>query len=127
MRERQAARPAPGLLEEFAQAFEPLLTKLNQREEFRRYLEGLWLPAERNKTLTGLANTEPGVGAPEARAQSLQGYIAESNWDGAAVNRRRLELLVNEPNTAPNAEGALVIDETGDAKDGSHTAHVGRQ
>jgi hypothetical protein len=29
-----------------------------QRECFKRYLEGLLLPAERNKTLTTLANTE---------------------------------------------------------------------
>lgn len=31
------------------------------------------------------------------------------------------------PATAPNAQGALVIDETGDRKDGHHTAHVARQ
>lgn len=30
-------------------------------------------------------------------------------------------------NTAPNADGVLVIDETGDVKAGAHTAHVGRQ
>lgn len=28
---------------------------------------------------------------------------------------------------APNTVGVLIIDETGDLKDGSHTAHVGRQ
>jgi SRSO17 transposase len=28
---------------------------------------------------------------------------------------------------APSASGALVIDETGDRKDGKKTAHVGRQ
>jgi hypothetical protein len=127
MSKRQAAMPAPGLLEAFAQAFDPLWTKLNQREGFRRYLEGLLLPTERNKTLTGLANTEPGVGAQEARAQNLQWYLSESNWDEGALNQRRLDLLVNEPSTAPHAEGALVIDETGDPKDGTHTAHVGRQ
>ncbi len=31
------------------------------------------------------------------------------------------------PATAADANGALVIDETGDRKDGTHTAHVGRQ
>jgi hypothetical protein len=60
------------LLETFAQVFDPLFAKLNQREGFRRYLEGVLLPSERNKTLTGLANTTPGVGAQAARAQSLQ-------------------------------------------------------
>ena len=107
--------------------FDPLFAKLNQRESFRRYLEGLLLPAERNKTLTGLANTAPGVGAQEARAQSLQWFLSESNWDEVAVNERRRELLKQAPNTAPDAEGVLVIDETGDVKDGTHTAHVGRQ
>ena len=71
MTQRREATPAPGLLEAFAHVFDPLFSKLNQRESFRRYLEGVLLPAERNKTLTGLANTAPGVGAQEARAQSL--------------------------------------------------------
>jgi hypothetical protein len=35
-------------------------------------LEGLLLPMERNKTLTGLANTEPVVGAQDQQAQFLQ-------------------------------------------------------
>lgn len=33
------------------------------RPAFRRYLERLLLPAERNKTLTALVNTEPVAGA----------------------------------------------------------------
>ncbi len=127
MTQRREAAPAPGLLEAFAQEFDRLLTKWNQREGFRRYLEGLLLPAERNKTLTGLANTTPGAGAQEARAQSLQWFLSESNWDEAAVNERRRELLRQAPHMAPDAEGVLVIDETGDVKDGIHTAHVGRQ
>jgi hypothetical protein len=32
-----------------------------------------------------------------------------------------------DPTTAPNAYGVLVIEETGDRKDGHKTAHVGRQ
>jgi SRSO17 transposase len=124
---RQTTRAAPGLLEDFAQAFDSLFSMLNQREAFRRYVEGLLLPTERNKTLTGLANTEPVVGAQEARAQSLQWYLSESTWDAVAVNQRRVELLKASPSLAPDGEGALVIDETGDRKDGHKTAHVGRQ
>src|SRR5258708_25138404 len=90
-------------------------------------MDAVLLPTKRNRTLTGLANTAPGVGAQEARAQSLQWFLSESNWDAAAVNQRRRELLAQAPNTAPHAEGVLVIDETGDVKDGTHTAHVGRQ
>ena len=44
-----------------------------------------------------------------------------------ALNRRRLEFLVNDPATAPRARGVLAIDDSGDRKDGITTAHVGRQ
>jgi SRSO17 transposase len=43
------------------------------------------------------------------------------------VNRRRVQLMLEEPETAPVESGALVIDETGDRKDGKATAHVGKQ
>lgn len=91
------------------------------------YLEGLLLPSERNKTLTGLVNTEPLVGAQLPRAQKLQWFLSESNWEERQIQAKRLQLLRNTPATAPTAQGALVIDETGDRKDGHHTAHVARQ
>jgi SRSO17 transposase len=114
-------------LEEYICHFDDLFTKLNQREGLRRYLEGLLLPTERNKTLTGLANTEPVVGAQQAVAQKLQWFLSESSWDPAQVNQRRLERLMSGSATAPHSGGALVIDETGDRKWGDKTAHVGRQ
>ena len=43
------------------------------------------------------------------------------------VNRRWLELLVNDPATAPHARGVIAIDNSGDRKDSTATAHVGRQ
>ena len=43
------------------------------------------------------------------------------------MQARRLSLLREDPSTAPNERGVLVIDETGDRKDGHKTAHVGRQ
>ena len=85
------------------------------------------LPAERNKTLTALANTEPLAGAQRKEAQSLQWFLSESGWDSQEVNERRLKLLIEDPATAPNAEGVLVIDEHGDRKWGKKTAHVGKQ
>jgi SRSO17 transposase len=127
MTQRRETSPAPSLLEAFAQSFDSFFSRWNQREGLRRYLGGLLLPAERNKTLTGLANTAPGQGAQEARAQSLQWFLSESNWDEAALNARRRELIRQTPALAPNAEGVLIIDETGDLKDGTHTAHVGQQ
>jgi DDE superfamily endonuclease len=119
--------PAPTPLEAYATQFDALFTNVHQRQAFRRYLEGLLLPAERNKTLTALANTEPIVGAQHPAAQALQWFLSESTWDPETVNRRRLDLLRADPLTAPSTEGVLVIDEHGDRKWGSSTAHVGRQ
>ncbi len=127
MTTRLPVDPAPGPLEPFAQHFDSLFPKRSQRHAFRDYLAGLLLPAERNKTLTALANTEPIVGAQAAPAQRLQWFLSESTWDADAVNACRLAALSARPASAPDAHGALVIDETGDRKDGTKTAHVGRQ
>ena len=43
------------------------------------------------------------------------------------MNSRRLELLLAGPATAPHGGGVLVIYDSGDRKDGTKTAHVGRQ
>ena len=127
MTKRMEIAPAPEPLEAYAKPFDALFDKSNQREEFRRYLEGLLLPSERHKTLTGLVNTEPMVGAQLPRAQKLQWFLSESTWNADAVNTCRLATLRALPATTPVRDGALVIDETGDRKDGTKTAHVGRQ
>ena len=127
MTPRQPVAPAPGPLEAYAYLFDPLLGKRNQRDAFRRYLEGLLLPTERNKTLTALANTEPVVGAQHPHAQGLQWFLSESTWKPEAINTQRLKVLRADPTSAPDHRGVLIVDETGDRKDGSKTAHVGRQ
>ncbi len=127
MTRRLPVSPSPAPLEEYAARFDDLFRARAQREGFRRYLEGLLLPAERNKTLTALANTEPVAGAQRREAQSLQWFLSESGWDQKEVNGRRLELLVEDPATAPDEGGVLVIDEHGDRKWGKKTAHVGKQ
>ena len=127
MSRRLPVASSPGPLEDYAVRFDDLFRARAQREGFRRYLEGLLLPAERNKTLTALANTEPVAGAQRKEAQSLQWFLSESGWDQQELNGRRLELLFEDPATEPNGEGALVIDEHGDRKWGKHTAHVGKQ
>src|SRR5215813_6059883 len=60
-------------------------------------------------------------------AQRLQFFLSESRWDPEQVNARRLELLAADPATAPHDAGVLVIDDSGDRKDGVKTAHVGHQ
>jgi len=75
MTKRLPANSTPGPLEDYAARFDGLFATLAQRRAFRRYLEGLLLPTERNKTLTALANTEPVVGAQRKEAQNLQWFL----------------------------------------------------
>jgi SRSO17 transposase len=127
MTKRLPCPPAPGPLEDYAAQFDSLFRSLAQRRGLRGYLQGLLLPSDRNKTLTALAGAEPVVGAQHAAVQGLQFFLSESTWDHEQVNQRRLELLLGDPATAPHEQGVLVIDDTGDRKDGRHTAHVARQ
>jgi len=127
MSKRLPCPPAPGPLEEYAARFDELFCTLAQRRGFREYLQGLLLPKDRNKTLTALAGTEPIVGAQGAPAQRLQFFLSESDWDAQALNARRLEMLREDSATKPHEDGVLVVDETGDCKDGKQTAHVAHQ
>jgi SRSO17 transposase len=127
MSARRACPPAPGPLEDYAQRFDPLFSSLAQRRGLRDYLQGLLLPRDRNKTLTGLAGAEPITGAQHRQVQRLQWFLTESAWDHEQVNERRVQVLCEDPATAPHERGVLVIDDTGDRKDGTTTAHVARQ
>jgi SRSO17 transposase len=118
---------APGRLEEYAARFDDLFTHVAQRRGMREYLAGLLAPRDRNKTLTALAGSEPVTGAGHPAVQRLQFFLSESRWDPERVNARRLELLRADPATAPHEDGVLVIDDSGDRKDGTKTAHVGHQ
>src|SRR6266581_3359401 len=127
MTRRLPCPAAPGPLEEYAARFDDLFGSLAQRRGFREYLAGLLAPRDRNKTLTALAGAEPVAGAQHPAVQRLQFFLSESRWDPEQVNARRLELLRADPSTAPHGGGVLVIDDSGDRKDGAKTAHVGRQ
>ncbi|MFD1276231.1 transposase [Streptomyces kaempferi] len=82
-------------------------------------------PRERNKTITCLAGAEPVVGAGMPGVQRLQFFLSESPWEAEQINDRRLELLREESATAPQDGGVIVIDDSGDRKDGRATSHVG--
>jgi len=127
MSSRRPCPPAPGPLEAYAQRFDALFSSLAQRRGFRDYLQGLLLPRDRNKTLTGLAGAEPITGAQHREVQRLQWFLTESTWDHEQVNNQRVQWLCQDPATAPHDAGVLVIDDTGDRKDGTATAHVARQ
>jgi SRSO17 transposase len=119
--------PAPGPLEDYTKRFDHLFHTLAQRRSFRAYLTGLLLPHDRNKTLTALAGAEPVVQAQAAAVQRLQFFLSEADWDAQAINAQRLALMAEQPMLASHARGVLVVDDSGDRKDGHATAHVARQ
>src|SRR4249919_1219410 len=102
---RRLCPAAPGPLEDYAARFDDLFGRLAQRRGFREYLAGLLAPRDRNKTLTALAGAEPVAGAQHPAVQRLHA----------------------DPATATHEAGVLVIDDSGDRKDGTKTAHVGHQ
>ncbi|MFG2502834.1 transposase [Streptomyces sp. NPDC048441] len=77
------------------------------------------------RTLGSSLNPVAGAGMPGV--QRLQFLLSESPWEAEQVNDRRLELPCEQPATAPHDGGVIVIDDSGDRKDGTATAHVGRQ
>ena len=127
MASRLSCPPALGPLEAFAVQFDLLLQTRAKRHGFRTYLSGLLLPRDRSKTLTALVGAEPLVQAEAAEVQRLQFFLSEAAWDGEAINTRHLALLCADTATAPSPDGVLVIDDTGDRKDGHATDHVARQ
>src|SRR5262249_13166846 len=127
MTRRLQCPAAPGPLESYAARFDDLFGSLAQRRGFGEYLGGLLAPRERNKTLTALAGAEPVTGAQHAAVPRLQFFLSESRWDPERVNTRRVGLLLADPAAAPHRGGVLVIDDSGDRKDGAKTAHVGHQ
>src|SRR4029450_10310579 len=87
MTKRLPCPPAPGPLEDYAAQFDPLFRSLAQRRGLRAYLQGLLLPRDRNKTLTGLAGAEPVVGAQHAAVQGLQFFLSEATWGHERVHQ----------------------------------------
>jgi hypothetical protein len=125
---RLSTTPAPAPVERYAVQFDDLFVSRSQRQAFRDLLVGLLRPRDRNKTLTGLADAEPGRdGSHHRETQRLHRFLAESPWDAEAITDRRIRLLAADVTTAPHAGGALLLDDSGDRKKGRHTAHVARQ
>jgi hypothetical protein len=125
---RAAAAAVPLPLEQYAHGFDDVFHTHIQHRRFREYLAGLLLPRDRNTTLTALVvGAEPITQAQTAPVQHLQCFLWDADWDAEAVTARRLAGLRADPLTTPHADGALVLDETGDRTDGTPTAHVGSQ
>jgi len=77
---RAVCPPAAGPLEHYAAAFDELFSRPAQRRGFHEYLTGLLAPRDRNKTLTGLAGSEPVEGTQHAAVQRLQYFLSQPTW-----------------------------------------------
>jgi SRSO17 transposase len=85
------------------------------------------LPRRRPKALTAIADAEPWVQVQSPKVQQLPFLLADSIWDAGALANCTVELLMNEPVTAPTDDGVLVLDDTGDRIKWSANDHMGRQ
>jgi len=104
-------------LEGFHARFGRFFRRSEGRAASRRYLIGLALPIERKN----VENIAERVGAPPRK---LQEFLSESPWDDEGCIGE-LQRFVGEQLGAPG--GVLVLDDTGFAKKGIHSAGVGRQ
>lgn len=86
MTKRKLCLNVAGPIEEYCEQYDELLETLAQISGLRRYLQGLLLPRERNKTLTGIVDSEPIVGAQDRDVQQMQYFLPESKWNAAAIN-----------------------------------------
>ena len=104
-------------MEEFHSRFNRFFLRTEGRELSRKYLVGLNLPIERKN----VENIAEKVGA---QVRNLQLWLSDSPWDDQGC-RMEMQHLIGEQFGAPN--GVLVLDDTGFAKKGIHSAGVGRQ
>ena len=104
-------------LEGFHARFGRFFRRTEGRAFGRQYLIGLALPIERKNA----ENIAEQVGAPPRK---LQEFLSDSPWDDEGCIGE-LQRFVGEQFGAP--DGALLLDDTGFAKKGIHSAGVGRQ
>lgn len=113
------ASPAPlPELDEFLSAFQVRCRRPEGEEALERYLTGL-LTELPNKNCDTIAQAVPGTSE-----QRLQELLTNMQWDHDDLNRQRVEKLSAE---ATVGQGALIVDDTGFAKQGTASVGVARQ
>lgn len=113
------ASPAPlPELDEFLSAFQVRFRRPEGEEALERYLTGL-LTELPNKNCDTMAQAVPGTSE-----QRLQEFLTTMQWDHDDLNRQRVEKLIAE---ATVGQGALILDDTGFAKQGKASVGVARQ
>jgi SRSO17 transposase len=105
-------------LEAFLSTFKVRFRRREAKAALERYLMGL-LTELPNKNCDTMSQAVPGT--PEQR---LQGLLTTMQWDEEALNRQRVEKMIAE---ATVANGVLIFDDTGFAKQGKASVGVARQ
>jgi SRSO17 transposase len=110
-------------LDEYASQFMADFGLIIRRYWAGVYLQGLMLDGER-KSIQPLAQRVNVPGWHGDTMQALQQFVNQSPWDEQAVLRTYRRLLAA---SLADAAGVIVIDDTGFAKKGRHSAGVARQ
>jgi len=110
-------------LDEYASEFMADFGLIIRRYWAGVYLQGLMLDGER-KSIQPLAQRVNVPGWHGDTMQALQQFVNQSPWDEQAVLRTYRRLLAV---SLADATGVIVIDDTGFAKKGRHSAGVARQ
>jgi SRSO17 transposase len=105
-------------LEEFLTSCQVRVRRPEGTAALERYLTGL-LTELPNKNCDTMAQAVPGTSE-----QRLQELLTNMQWDHDDLNRQRVEKLIAE---ATVGKGALIVDDTGFAKQGTASVGVARQ
>src|SRR3954452_573571 len=96
----------PTVVQDLLTQYADLFANEPQRRHFAEYLTGLFV-AER-KTVSGI-NREF---AQTTDQSCLNRFLTDADWDVQQLNRRRLDLLQQDPSTRYSEQGVIAIDNT---------------
>jgi SRSO17 transposase len=125
-------RAAAGKLAQLHVDFAPLFGRAEPREHSRNYIYGLILHPGRKSVepmALDLAH-KPGEAKSQARVLAMQGFLTDSPWSEAAVQRQIQSVFAERlvPSTSQWSVGTVgVIDESGFVKRGDQSVGVARQ
>jgi SRSO17 transposase len=114
---RAPSTPLPELMD-FLQPFLDQFRRRENRTALSHYLTGL-LTDHPHKNCDTLASVVPG-----ASEQQLQGLLTTMQWDADALNRQRVEQMLEMPT---EGDASLIFDDTGFLKQGRSSVGVTRQ
>jgi SRSO17 transposase len=121
----KVAMDANKRFEEYLSLIADTLGHADRTEPFRHYCTGLLLPVERKSVEPMAAHLAPSrVGSEHQR---LHHFVADAAWSDEAVLAAVCGHVLGRVNRRAGAPEALIIDDTGFPKKGTHSVGVARQ